>query len=108
MCLHLHVRGIVHDPGAFSAMLSDQSVLPALYDDPENFVLERYLFPENGRLIGDLRPTSSIFGLGRKCVRTFFFKKNIIARRDFAWLSIQSKVLWYAVFPLFFSFLRDS
>jgi hypothetical protein len=51
-------------------------------------------------------------GLGRKCVRTFFFfKKKIIACRDFAWLYIQSKVLWYAVLPLFFSFFlfwRDS
>ncbi|KAF7369234.1 putative cytochrome P450 [Mycena venus] len=70
--IYINVWGIFHDPGKFV------SPVPAglhlirtsdLFDDPENFVPERYLLTENGTKPGvdgsDLRPTF-VFGAGRR------------------------------------------
>ncbi|KAJ7312967.1 cytochrome P450 [Mycena albidolilacea] len=58
--IFINAWGIFHDPGKFG---SD------LYDDPENFIPDRYLLTENGTKPGvdgsDLRPTFT-FGAGRR------------------------------------------
>ncbi|KAJ6551141.1 cytochrome P450 [Mycena capillaripes] len=57
--IYINAWGIFHDPGKFSE----------LYDDPEDFIPDRYLLTENGTKPGvdgsDLRPNFA-FGAGRR------------------------------------------
>ncbi|KAJ6568936.1 cytochrome P450 [Mycena capillaripes] len=76
--------GIFHDPGKSTfklRFLPYQSFLPALYDDPEIFVPDRYLLTENGTKLGvdgsALRHTLA-FGFGRRLCPGLHLAQNSI------------------------------
>ncbi|KAJ7312237.1 cytochrome P450 [Mycena albidolilacea] len=82
--IFVNMWGIFHDPGKFTIVLDSVQLILcslALFDNPEDFIPERYPLSENGTKPGvdgsDLRPTF-YFGFGRRICPGMYLAQNSI------------------------------